>query len=192
MPIPFSDIEGLDGLGSAAFLKLERSSDDACCLGALLVIGARGEPLEFGYNRVRVPQPFLWREADLRRYSERRLTIFTSNYPDIPDDTEPNSLLFRIGVRMRSRLHEMCEFIIMDGADYRELPAVTTFDLRVGKTFTFAITKVAIDFDVFNLFNSATVLARQYDARLSGATGFDQVLEMMNPRIARIGFRFAF
>ena len=44
------------------------------------------------------------------RYNERRLTIFTSNYEDIPDDTEPNSLLFRIGHRMRSRLHEMCEF----------------------------------------------------------------------------------
>jgi DNA replication protein DnaC len=57
------------------------------------------------------------------RYSERRLTIFTSNYPDIPDDTEPNSLLFRIGFRMRSRLHEMCEFLVLDGADYRELPA---------------------------------------------------------------------
>ena len=57
------------------------------------------------------------------RYNERRLTIFTSNYMDIPDDTDPNSLLFRIGVRMRSRLHEMCEFIQMDGADYRELPA---------------------------------------------------------------------
>ncbi len=57
------------------------------------------------------------------RYNERRLTIFTSNYPDIPDDTEPNSLLFRIGTRMRSRLHEMCEFVVMDGADYRELPA---------------------------------------------------------------------
>ena len=56
------------------------------------------------------------------RYNERRLTIFTSNYPDIPDDTEPNSLLFRIGSRMRSRLHEMCEFAAMDGADYRELP----------------------------------------------------------------------
>ncbi len=56
------------------------------------------------------------------RYNERRLTIFTSNYPDIPDDTEPNSLLFRIGARMRSRLHEMCEFVAMDGADYRELP----------------------------------------------------------------------
>ena len=57
------------------------------------------------------------------RYNERRLTIFTSNYPDIPDETEPNSLLFRIGFRMRSRLHEMCEFLVLDGADYRELPA---------------------------------------------------------------------
>jgi DNA replication protein DnaC len=56
------------------------------------------------------------------RYSERRLTLFTSNYMDIPDDTDPNSLLFRIGLRMRSRLHEMCEFIQLDGADYRELP----------------------------------------------------------------------
>jgi DNA replication protein DnaC len=56
------------------------------------------------------------------RYNERRATIFTSNYPDIPDDTEPNSLIFRVGERMRSRLHEMCEFVVMDGADYRELP----------------------------------------------------------------------
>ena len=57
------------------------------------------------------------------RYNERRLTIFTSNYKDIPDDTDPNALLFRIGHRMRSRLHEMCEFEALDGADYRELPA---------------------------------------------------------------------
>jgi DNA replication protein DnaC len=56
------------------------------------------------------------------RYNERRVTVFTSNYEDIPDDTDPNSLLFRIGHRMRSRLHEMCEFIVLDGADYREMP----------------------------------------------------------------------
>ena len=56
------------------------------------------------------------------RYNERLVTIFTSNYPDIPDDTEPNSLLFRIGERMRSRLHEMCEFVVLDAADYRERP----------------------------------------------------------------------
>ena len=58
----------------------------------------------------------------LRRHMEKLSTIFTSNYVDIPDDSDPNSLLFRIGFRMRSRLHEMCEFIEMDGADYRELP----------------------------------------------------------------------
>jgi len=56
------------------------------------------------------------------RYNERRVTVFTSNYPDIPDDTDPNALLFRIGFRMRSRLHEMCEFVELDAADYRELP----------------------------------------------------------------------
>jgi len=56
------------------------------------------------------------------RYSQRRLTLFTSNYPDIPDDSDPNSLLFRIGARMRSRLHEMCEFVTLDAADYRERP----------------------------------------------------------------------
>ena len=56
------------------------------------------------------------------RYSENRTTIFTSNYDDNPDSTDPDSLLFRIGFRMRSRLHEMCEFLYLDGADYRELP----------------------------------------------------------------------
>jgi DNA replication protein DnaC len=56
------------------------------------------------------------------RYNERRLTIFTSNYVDIPDDTDSNSLVFRIGLRMRSRMHEMCDFVEMDGADYREMP----------------------------------------------------------------------
>jgi DNA replication protein DnaC len=55
------------------------------------------------------------------RYSERRLTIFTSNF-DIIDETDPDSLQARVGFRMFSRMHEMCEFIHMDGADYRELP----------------------------------------------------------------------
>ena len=56
------------------------------------------------------------------RYSERRTTVFTSNYDDKPDPTDPDALLCRIGFRMRSRLHEMCEFLDLDGADYRELP----------------------------------------------------------------------
>src|SRR5436305_7337245 len=65
------------------------------------------------------------------RYNERRLTIFTSNYPDIPYDSDPNSLPFRIGDRMRSRLHEKCEFIVLDGADYREMPTNGGVDDRL-------------------------------------------------------------
>jgi DNA replication protein DnaC len=56
------------------------------------------------------------------RYNERRPTIFTSNYEDTPDDADPDTLKARIGFRIHSRLHEMCEFLEFDGADYRHLP----------------------------------------------------------------------
>ncbi len=45
------------------------------------------------------------------RYNERRLTIFTSNYEEKEDRTDPDSLLARVGFRMHSRLYEMCEFL---------------------------------------------------------------------------------
>lgn len=56
------------------------------------------------------------------RYNERRATIFTSNYEEKEDRTDPDSLLARVGFRMHSRLYEMCEFVEYDGADYRHLP----------------------------------------------------------------------
>jgi DNA replication protein DnaC len=56
------------------------------------------------------------------RYNERRLTIFTSNYDDTPDETDMNSLLVRVGFRLHSRLKEMCEFLEYEGCDYRTLP----------------------------------------------------------------------
>ena len=57
------------------------------------------------------------------RYNERRATIFTSNYPDLPPDANPAVITLhdRIGFRMRSRLHEMCDFLDLEGADYRML-----------------------------------------------------------------------
>jgi len=72
------------------------------------------------------------------------------------------------------------------------LPAVTSFDIRVGKLFKLNRTNINFDLDVFNLFNAGTVLGRQYDMRLTGATGFDQVLEIMDPRIMRLGVRVSF
>lgn len=59
------------------------------------------------------------------RYNERRLTIFTSNYEDTPDESEMNSLLVRVGFRLHSRLKEMCEFLEFDGADFRDMPPNT-------------------------------------------------------------------
>ena len=53
------------------------------------------------------------------RYAERRPTIFTSNYEEKEDPTDPESLFVRVGYRMHSRLYEMCEFLEFDGADYR-------------------------------------------------------------------------
>jgi hypothetical protein len=75
-----------------------------------------------------------------------------------------------------------------DVGDYR-LPSVTSLDLRVGKEFTWDRVRFNLDFDVFNALNSATVLGRQYDLRLSTA---DNVLEIMNPRVLRLGARFSF
>ena len=56
------------------------------------------------------------------RYNEKRPTIFTTNYIDVPDETDLDSLKVRVGFRMHSRLHEMCDFLEYDGPDYRMLP----------------------------------------------------------------------
>jgi DNA replication protein DnaC len=53
------------------------------------------------------------------RYNDRRPTIFTSNYEDLKDQEDLDSLLVRVGFRMYSRLHEMCEFLTYSGPDYR-------------------------------------------------------------------------
>lgn len=56
------------------------------------------------------------------RYNQRLTTIFTSNYEDNPDLEALDSLRVRVGSRMYSRMHEMCDFIDYGGADYRLLP----------------------------------------------------------------------
>jgi DNA replication protein DnaC len=54
-----------------------------------------------------------------RRYNDRRLTVVTTNYPD--ERLSPHGETFeeRVGVRLRSRLYEMCRTVVVDGKDYR-------------------------------------------------------------------------
>jgi len=71
------------------------------------------------------------------RYNDNKTTIITTNFPDAPEDTDAEAdnlrspsaaeraarretLGDRIGERMRSRLHEMCRKVAIDGPDYRQ------------------------------------------------------------------------
>jgi hypothetical protein len=78
--------------------------------------------------------------------------------------------------------------LVENVTDFR-LPTLTSLDARVGKEFTFGRTRFNVDLDIFNLLNSSTVLLRQYDLRVTTA---DNVQEIMNPRVLRVGVRFNF
>lgn len=54
------------------------------------------------------------------RYNDQKLTIFTTNYHDEVKSEREESLEERIGVRLRSRLHEMCRTVTIGGEDYRK------------------------------------------------------------------------
>ena len=71
-----------------------------------------------------------------RRYNEQRTTIFTTNFPDLPEGggsasadlrsksaaeraNRKETLGDRITERMRSRLHEMCKLVQVHGDDFR-------------------------------------------------------------------------
>ena len=84
------------------------------------------------------------------RYNQQKLTIFTSNYRDEPrlhagEDEQSSSRTFstkksasiieklttleeRISSRVRSRLHEMCTMVVMEGDDYRKHMGRRRFD----------------------------------------------------------------
>jgi len=53
------------------------------------------------------------------RYNDKKLTIFTSNFLDAPRSQKEENLTDRIGVRLRSRLYEMCREIEIHGEDFR-------------------------------------------------------------------------
>jgi DNA replication protein DnaC len=65
------------------------------------------------------------------RYNQKKLTIFTSNYLDAGEVEAPTpwkkdsfkkeeeALVDRIGVRLRSRIYEMCKVVAIDGQDFR-------------------------------------------------------------------------
>jgi DNA replication protein DnaC len=81
------------------------------------------------------PTEWVWDTVSLilnTRYNDNRTTIITTNFEDQPaagvngsvslarGANRPETLGDRIGERMRSRLHEMCRVITLEGADFRQ------------------------------------------------------------------------
>ncbi len=77
------------------------------------------------------PTEWVWDTVSLilnTRYNDNRTTIITTNFDDKPAATvagprgagREETLGDRIGERMRSRLHEMCRIVRMEGADFRQ------------------------------------------------------------------------
>ncbi|MHB8214787.1 MAG: ATP-binding protein [Candidatus Sulfotelmatobacter sp.] len=81
------------------------------------------------------PTEWVWDTVSLilnTRYNDNRTTIITTNFEDQPAAgangplssaraaTRSETLGDRIGERMRSRLHEMCRVIKMEGEDFRQ------------------------------------------------------------------------
>ena len=54
------------------------------------------------------------------RYSEKKVTILTTNYLDERMTEADETLEDRIGARLRSRLYQMCKTLRIDGEDYRK------------------------------------------------------------------------
>jgi hypothetical protein len=74
--------------------------------------------------------------------------------------------------------------------DHR-LPNVHSLDGRVSWAVRIQNrASVHLDLDIFNLFNNSTVLGKQFN--LSSPSTFNQVREIMNPRIVRLGARLIF
>jgi DNA replication protein DnaC len=77
------------------------------------------------------PTEWVWDTVSLilnTRYNDNRTTLITTNFDDRPaaavagprGAAREETLGDRIGERMRSRLHEMCRIIKMDGEDFRQ------------------------------------------------------------------------
>lgn len=75
-----------------------------------------------------------------------------------------------------------------------KLPSVNDFQIRVDKDFRFVgQQRLRMSLDVFNIFNSDTVLTlRNNSSQVTAATPWAQTLSIVRPRTVQIGFRYQF
>ena len=74
MPVPFRDLSDDFDLGLAGFLRFEDEPGGRGIRAALFYMTSRGEPIEFGFTRIDVAGPSLWRAGDARRHAVTALS----------------------------------------------------------------------------------------------------------------------
>ena len=85
------------------------------------------------------------------------------------------------------------DVLLVSDVGAHRLPAIKSFDVRIGKEFHVNDITMNVDLDWFNILNAGTVLGRQYDVGAAeGPTGPGETLEIMNPSLLRLGFRLGF
>ena len=73
MPVPFRDLRDEDSLGLAGFLRFVSEENGRGIRGALFLVNARGEPIDFAFSRIDIPASFLWRAGEARRHAVANL-----------------------------------------------------------------------------------------------------------------------
>jgi hypothetical protein len=74
MPVPFRDLRNDDALGLAGYLRFVEEAHGRGMRGALFLVNARGEPVDFAFSRIDLPASFLWRDADAKPHAVASLT----------------------------------------------------------------------------------------------------------------------
>ena len=74
MPIPFRDLGEDEPSGVAGFLRFIDEPDGRGIRGALFIMSARGEPIEFVFTRIDVRSGVLWRPGHAR---SRAVSVLT-------------------------------------------------------------------------------------------------------------------
>src|SRR6266581_2475393 len=99
MAVPFRDLTQDEGLGLAGYLRFVDEADGKGIRGALFLVTAKGEPMDFSFCRIDVPSSFLWRPGQARQHAVSALTksLFVAS------PKEP-TLLLALGEEVSPRL----------------------------------------------------------------------------------------
>jgi hypothetical protein len=100
-------------------------------------------------------------------------------------DGFPRPIIINLGAGQDGTLRALA----VPELDTQKFPNIWTFDFRLAKRFTVGPRSLVLSAEVFNAFNSNTMLNQNRDA---GSSVFDRVDEILAPRIARFGLTLNF